>query len=77
MTNVGKTIYGYCNGFFGRDDYADKIIIAEGENWIVCKYCDDLDSGKVTFADFEDEDEKEKLIATWHKDKYSSTDGCF
>ena len=30
MSNIGTKIYGYCNGYFGRDDYGAKIIIAEG-----------------------------------------------
>ena len=29
MSNIGTKIYGYCNGYFGRDDYSAKIIIAE------------------------------------------------
>ena len=32
MNNIGVKLHGYCNGYFGRDDYEDKIIIAEGKN---------------------------------------------
>ena len=27
LFNVGDTIYGYCNGFFGRDSYEDKVCV--------------------------------------------------
>lgn len=26
---VGKKIYGYYDGYFGQDDYSDKVIILE------------------------------------------------
>ena len=68
MYNVGKVIYGFCNGFFGRDDYENKIIIAEGDNWIVCKYCDDLASYRVTFASFNNADQKQLFINAWMTD---------
>ncbi|MEO2202306.1 hypothetical protein ABGV42_00965 [Paenibacillus pabuli] len=32
---VGIRIYGFCNGFFGRDNYETKDIIASGKDWIV------------------------------------------
>lgn len=32
---VGKEIHGYCNGYFGRDSYDDKVIIMNGLNWVV------------------------------------------
>lgn len=37
---VGKQIYGYCNGYFGRDSYGDKIIIMNGLNWVVATSSD-------------------------------------
>lgn len=37
---VGTKIYGYCEGYFDRDGYNDKIIILEGKKWIVCLYLD-------------------------------------
>lgn len=37
---VGTKIYGYCEDYFGRDDYNDKVIILEGKKWIVCSYLD-------------------------------------
>jgi len=36
---VGTRLYGYCNGYFGRDSYDEKTIVAIGEVggqlWIV------------------------------------------
>lgn len=62
MKNIGRKIYGYCNGYFGRDDYEDKIIIAEGYNWVVCKY---FDSNFPVFSSFNNEEEKNKMILEW------------
>lgn len=37
--NPGTKLYGYCNGYFGRDSYSDKLVIACGTwgdtNWVV------------------------------------------
>jgi hypothetical protein len=66
--NIGTKIYGFCNGYFGRDDYTDKIIIAEGKNWIVCAYLDDSDN--VTFVSFNNEKEKQECINKWMQNEY-------
>lgn len=58
---VGIKIFGFCNGYFGRDAYADKIIIASGENWIVGR----TDDGLNEFASFDSEDDMEQLITEW------------
>ncbi len=38
---VGATLYGFCNGYFGRDSYGPKRIIAKGREdgvrWVVVK----------------------------------------
>jgi len=61
---VGTKIYGYCNGYFGRDDYDDKIIILEGRRWIVCAYLDS-DNDWITCVNFDSEEEKEERIKQW------------
>lgn len=68
MSNIGTKIYGYCNGYFGRDDYGAKIIVAEGRKWIVCvdAYSD---SGWVTCANFDTEEEKEECIKRWSEEE--------
>lgn len=52
MVRVGTVVYGYCNGFFGRDSYNDKRVEAVGADWVVAR---DLVTGKVEFADVEPE----------------------
>lgn len=67
MSNIGTRIYGYCNGYFGRDDYDDKIIIAEGRKWIVCVNAY-TNSDWVTCANFNTEEEKEECIKRWSEE---------
>ena len=62
MNNIGTTIYGYCNGYFGRDDYEDKIILFEGPTWIVCRY---ISNEYITCVNFRSEAEKNELIQDW------------
>jgi len=38
--DVGDRIGGFCNGFFGREDYEDKICVAVFENYAVFQYDD-------------------------------------
>lgn len=61
---VGITIYGFCDGFFGRDSYEDKKIIASGGDWVVAKGTDDI----TVFATFNNADDMEVLIAEWSKE---------
>ena len=63
--NVGRLIYGFCNGYFGRDDYSTKRIESEGVDWIVCRYSD----SDVSFASFENEEEKQEMINRWSKEE--------
>lgn len=58
---VGIRIYGYCDGYFGRDSYGEKVIIASGEDWVVAN--DWLNNNE--FASFEDSDDMEELIQDW------------
>ena len=60
--NVGRKLVGFCNGYFGRDDYSDKIIIYEGKKWIVCKY---VNEDSITCLNFESEEEKNTMIDKW------------
>lgn len=41
----GDTLYGFCEGFFGRDSYGDKVVVAVGRDWIVCR-----EEGEPVFA---------------------------
>ena len=64
MNNVGRPLYGYCEGYFGRDSYRDKRIEAEGYDWIVVRDAD----GDVLFASFSSGDEKQQSIDSWAKE---------
>ena len=35
MSNIGRMIYGYCGGYFGRDHYWDGAVVGEGEDLLV------------------------------------------
>lgn len=64
---VGVKIFGFCNGYFGRDSYDDKMIIANGENWIVTKN----DREQTEFASFDDTNEMKQMIGRWQtEDKH-------
>jgi hypothetical protein len=63
MINIGQKLYGYCNGYFGRDSYSDKRIEAIGIDWIVVR---ELDSDeKPNFVSFSDRQEMETMIEKW------------
>lgn len=34
---IGETLYGYCNGYFGRDTYEEKTVVYAGENYLLCE----------------------------------------
>ncbi len=63
-SNIGRIIYGYCNGYFGRDSYDNKRIEAEGIDWIVARSIENT-SSQPEFASFYSEEEKENLIKIW------------
>lgn len=65
MNNIGKRIYGFCNGFFGRDDYDDKIIVYETDKAICCIYIDERYEGILNVANFATSEEKQKYIDEW------------
>lgn len=66
MSNIGKKIYGFCNGFFG-DDYENKRIEAEGEDWIVARpYREDAEA---VLASFISREEKESYLEKWSNPK--------
>ena len=41
MIRVGDKLYGFCEGYFGRDSYNDKRVEAVGADWVVAReeYC--------------------------------------
>jgi hypothetical protein len=65
MSNVGRVLHGYCNGYFGRDSYDDKRIEAEGYDWLVVRDS----AGRPDFADFKDSTDKQAHIEEWAQQK--------
>ncbi|UDL16336.1 hypothetical protein SEA_ZOOMAN_52 [Microbacterium phage Zooman] len=53
LLRPGTKLYGYCNGYFGRDSYGDKTVLASGEAsgkvWVVV---DDEYFGPILGSDF-------------------------
>ena len=68
MSNIGRLLYGFCNGFFGRDSYGTKRIEAEGVDWIVARDVDTYDA-KPEFASFPTPEQKEEHIKEWSREK--------
>jgi len=57
---VGMMIYGFCNGYFGRDSYGPKRIEAIGEDWLVVR-----ENGRPNFAAFDSHEQMMQLIEEW------------
>ena len=62
---VGTVLYGFCEGRFGRDGYGDKRIEAIGADWVVVRYIDDVNEGKLGFCAFKDTIEMQGSIGKW------------
>lgn len=72
MNNIGKILYGFCNGYFGRDDYSTKIIVFETNCSICCRYVDDDEwrtKGWISCANFDSPEEKQRCIDNWSKEE--------
>lgn len=59
---IGMMLYGYCNGYFGRDSYEDKRIEAIGHDWVVVR---DQETGTPNFASFKTNGEMTAYLANW------------
>lgn len=46
--SVGDVIRGFCNGFFGRDDYEEKVCILCTTNYAVFQYLTGSEKGFAT-----------------------------
>lgn len=58
---IGEILYGYCNGYFGRDSYIDKTVENYGKDWVVCRD----EYNEVHFAEFCDNKEFWELMKEW------------
>ena len=63
-----KQIYGYCEGYFGRDHYWDGYIEAEGRDWVVVR---EIGGEEVDFVSFDNYEEKLEKIKKWGNPKNS------
>lgn len=68
---VGTVLYGYCDGFFGRDGYGGKRIEAIGADWVVVRYINGLNEGCTGFCSFGDTAEMRENIERWSKPEES------
>lgn len=64
---LGKTISGYCNGYFGRDDYDTKKIVFVGKRYIVTE--NSKGEGNIAYFTNESKEEVEELIESWLDDE--------
>ena len=66
---VGVTLYGFCNGFFGSSCYEDKIVVAQGDDWVVAKYSYGGNTYPVLAHFYGNwKDEMETLLLKWMND---------
>jgi len=63
---IGVTIYGFCNGYFGRDSYENKRIEAVGSDWLIAR---GVDSGTVGAALFNSWEELEIQVNKWSSEE--------
>jgi len=60
----GLKLYGYCDGYFGRDSYGEKRIEGYGSDWIVAR---EKYSEIPLMADFQSYNEMCKYLDDWSK----------
>ncbi len=58
---IGMVLYGYCQGYFGRDSYDNKRIEAIGHDWVVVRE----DDGFPSFASFKTNAEMVDCLKDW------------
>ena len=66
MVSVGTVLYGFCNGFFGRDSYDDKRIEAIGADWVVVR--ENEFPGFASFNDGWQKRDMQSLMENWSND---------
>lgn len=69
LINVGDILYGYCDGYFGRDSYEEKIILHFGKDYIVVR---EKYSNQVLVANLDEninEPEVRKMIEKWKREE--------
>jgi hypothetical protein len=64
MPEIGEIFNGYCDGYFGRDSYGEKQVVAFGNNWIVL-----IENNNPIMATFIDKEERDFQVERWRKEK--------
>ena len=60
----GDILYGFCNGFFGRDDYDDKVCIFVNNRFAVFQYLSGPYEGNGVVLNYDDI-LNEKIVNSW------------
>ena len=64
LFSCGDTLYGFCNGYFGRDDYDTKICVMVTNKYAVFQYLDGEFEENATVLNFKEELDKE-FVDKW------------
>ena len=70
LFNVGDKIHGFCNGYFGRDDYDEKLCIMVTNKYAVFQYLDGEFEGNATVLNYPDRLDEE-TVTEWKQDPYA------
>lgn len=54
LFTVGDVLYGFCNGYFGRDDYSTKICVMVTPNYAVFQYTGGEAQGFATILNYKE-----------------------
>ena len=57
LFNIGDVLYGFCNGYFGKDDYEQKRCVMLCSKYAVFEY----DEGHATVLNYDDSFKKEDI----------------
>jgi hypothetical protein len=67
--DVGDMIYGFCNGYFGRDDYSSKICIFSTDNFALFVYLENPNTAVVlNYNEFKDKSKMWLTIDKWRNE---------
>lgn len=67
---VGLTFAGFCDGFFGRDSYGRRMILAHGDDWLVALNIEGEKKGEKEYTEFYDAKIMREKIEEWIKQQW-------
>lgn len=70
LFNTGDRIYGFCNGYFGRDDYDTKICVTVTSKYAIFQYLDGEFEGNAVALNYPDRLDY-KTVTEWKQDPYA------